>query len=227
MSNLPTGTVTLLFTDIEGSTRLLQQLGDRYASVLEDCRQLIRTAIARWNGYEVDTQGDSFFIVFAHANDALLAALDIQRALKNHAWEEGVMVRARIGMHTCKPQMSHDNYIGASESLISLARVLTSQGDQDLARYLYEESFQLLQEIHYREFFPLCLENLAGVVAGQGEQEWVTRLWGAAEALRETVGNPIPPLYLLEYQQAVAVAREQLGQESFCFSMGTWPCYDP
>ena len=52
MSNLPTGTVTLLFTDIEGSTRLLQQLGDRYASVLEDCRQLIRTAIARWNGHE-------------------------------------------------------------------------------------------------------------------------------------------------------------------------------
>ena len=61
MSNLPTGTVTLLFTDIEGSTRLLQQLGDRYASVLEDCRRLIRTAIARWNGHEVDTQGDSFF----------------------------------------------------------------------------------------------------------------------------------------------------------------------
>ena len=61
MSNLPTGTVTLLFTDIEGSTRLLQQLGDRYANVLEDCRQLIRTAIVRWNGHEVDTQGDSFF----------------------------------------------------------------------------------------------------------------------------------------------------------------------
>ena len=87
MSNLPTGTVTLLFTDIEGSTRLLQQLGDRYASVLEDCQQLIRTAFARWNGHEVDTQGDSFFVVFARAKDALLAALDIQRALKNHAWQ--------------------------------------------------------------------------------------------------------------------------------------------
>ena len=102
-----------------------------------------------------------------------------------------------------------------AESLMSLARVLTSQGDQDLARHLYEESFQLLQEIHDREYFPLCLESLAGVVAGQGEQEWAACLWGAAEALRETVGNPIPPLYLLEYQQAVAAAREQLGEEAF------------
>ncbi len=98
---------------------------------------------------------------------------------------------------------------------MSLAHVLTSRGDQYPARHLYEESFQLLQEIHDREFFPLCLESLAGVVAEQGEQEWTARLWGTAEALRETVGNPIPPLYLLEYQQAVAAAREQLGQEAF------------
>ena len=98
---------------------------------------------------------------------------------------------------------------------MSVTRVLTSQGDQDLARHLYQESFQLLQEIHDREFFPLCLESLAGVVAGQGEQAWAARLWGAAEAIRETVGNPIQPLYLLEYQQAVAAAREQLGQEAF------------
>ena len=65
---------------------------------------------------------------------------------------------------------------------MSFARGLTSQGDQDSACYLYEESFQLLQEIHEREFFPLCLESLAGVVAEQGEQEWAARLWGAAEA---------------------------------------------
>ena len=143
MSNLPTGTVTLLFTDIEGTTRLLQQLGDRYASVLEDCRQLIRKAIARWNGHEVDTQGDSFFVVFARANDALLAALDIQRALKHHAWEEGVMVRVRIGMHTGEPQLSHDGYIGVdvhhAARIMSAAhggQVLLSQTTRELVEHL-------------------------------------------------------------------------------------------
>ena len=98
---------------------------------------------------------------------------------------------------------------------MSLARVLTSQGDQDTALHLYQESFKLLQEIHDREFFPLCLEGLAAVVAGQDELEWAAHLWGAAEALREAVGNPIPPIYLHDYQQAVAAAREQLGTETF------------
>ena len=81
MSDLPTGTVTLLFTDIEGSTRLLQQLGEHYASLLADCRQLLRAAFVQWNGQEVDTQGDAFFVVFARATDAVSAAAAIQRAL--------------------------------------------------------------------------------------------------------------------------------------------------
>jgi hypothetical protein len=85
----------------------------------------------------------------------------------------------------------------------------------NFSKRLPKKSFQLLQEIHDREYFPLCLESLAGVISGQGEQERAAFLWGAAEALRETVGNPIPPLYLLEYQQAVAAAREQLGQGAF------------
>ena len=150
MSNLPTGTVTLLFTDIEGSTRLLQQLGDRYASVLEDCRQLIRTAIARWNGHEVDTQGDSFFVVFARANDALLAALDIQRTLKHHSWEKGVTVRVRIGMHTGEPQMSQDNYIGVdihhAARIMSAAhggQVLLSQTTRELVEQTLPEGVYL------------------------------------------------------------------------------------
>jgi predicted ATPase len=81
MAELPTGTLTLLFTDMEGSTRLLQQLGERYASVLADCRQMLRSAFAQWQGQEVDTQGDAFFVVFARASDAVGAAVDIQQAL--------------------------------------------------------------------------------------------------------------------------------------------------
>ena len=83
--HLPAGTVTLLFTDIEGSTRLLQQLGERYADLLAECRQLLRSAFHQWNGHEVDTQGDAFFVAFVRASDAVSAAVAVQRALSNHA----------------------------------------------------------------------------------------------------------------------------------------------
>jgi serine/threonine protein kinase len=82
--DLPVGTVTLLFTGMEGSTRLLQQLGDRYASVLSECRSLLRTAFQQWSGREVDTQGDAFFVAFARATDAVSAAVEAQRALASH-----------------------------------------------------------------------------------------------------------------------------------------------
>src|SRR5215469_4447583 len=86
MRALPTGTVTLLFTDIEGSTRLLQQLGDQYTSTLETYRSLLRAAILDFNGHEVDTQGDAFFVAFARASDAVTAAEAAQRALASSAW---------------------------------------------------------------------------------------------------------------------------------------------
>ena len=73
MHHLPMGTVTLLFSDIEGSTSLLQQLGERYSQVLGECRRLLRAAFQQWHGQEVDTQGDSFFLVFARATDAVSA----------------------------------------------------------------------------------------------------------------------------------------------------------
>src|SRR6266581_9524561 len=89
VGDLPTGTVTLLFTDIEGSTLLLEQLGERYADILVACRQLLRTAFQQWNGVEVDTQGDAFFVAFARATHAVSAAVDMQRALASHDWPSG------------------------------------------------------------------------------------------------------------------------------------------
>ncbi len=112
MPNLPTGTVTLLFTDMEGSTRLLQQLGDHYVNVLGGCRQLLRAAFAQWNGHEVDTQGDAFFVAFARATDAVSAAAAIQRTLASQHWPQDVTVRVRIGLHTGEPLLSSDGYIG-------------------------------------------------------------------------------------------------------------------
>jgi predicted ATPase/class 3 adenylate cyclase len=110
--NLPTGTVTMLFTDIEGSTHLLQQLGDRYADVLAECRYLLRTAFQQWGGYEVDTQGDAFFVAFARATDAVWTAVDAQRALAAHTWPEGMAMHVRMGLHTGEPARTSEGYVG-------------------------------------------------------------------------------------------------------------------
>src|SRR5437773_6298130 len=112
MPDLPTGTITLLFTDIEGSTRLLQQLGERYADVLSECRQLLRTVFHQWNGHEIDTQGDSFFIVFARATDAISAAVAMQRELAAHTWPDGVTIAVRMGLHTGEPLRTAEGYVG-------------------------------------------------------------------------------------------------------------------
>jgi WD40 repeat protein/class 3 adenylate cyclase len=112
MRNLPTGTVTFLFTDIEGSTRLLHALGDGYAGVLTDHRRLLRNAFGRHDGVEVDTQGDSFFVAFADARCAVAAAVDAQTALARHAWPRGTEVRVRMGVHTGEPLASDGHYVG-------------------------------------------------------------------------------------------------------------------
>ncbi|HEV2457211.1 MAG TPA: adenylate/guanylate cyclase domain-containing protein, partial [Ktedonobacterales bacterium] len=111
-SDLPTGTVTFLFTDIEGSTRLQQQLGARYAESLGLHQQLLRAAFAASNGREVDTQGDAFFVAFSIAPQAIAAAAEATRALADAAWPEDAPVRVRIGVHTGTPQLVGDRYIG-------------------------------------------------------------------------------------------------------------------
>src|SRR6266699_6742599 len=112
MGELPQGTVTLLFTDIEGSTSLLQRVGERYADVLEACRHLLRTAFHQYHGHEIDTQGDAFFVAFARTTDAVSAVVAAQRALARHAWSEGVTVRERMGLHTGEPELSSEGYVG-------------------------------------------------------------------------------------------------------------------
>src|SRR6266487_51766 len=110
--DLPTGTVSLLFTDIERSTHLLQQMGESYANILAEHRQLLRAAFRAHHGHEVDTQGDAFFVAFARATDAVLAAVDVQRALATHPWPEGAAVRVRMGVHTGEPALTPEGYVG-------------------------------------------------------------------------------------------------------------------
>src|SRR5688500_2112118 len=104
MRDLPTGTVTLLFTDIEGSTRLLTRLGERYDEALAVHRDLLRAVFTAHQGVEVDTQGDAFFVVFARAPQAVAAAVAAQRALAAYPWPEDSPVPVRMGLHTGDPR---------------------------------------------------------------------------------------------------------------------------
>jgi predicted ATPase/class 3 adenylate cyclase len=112
MANLPTGTVTLLFTDIEASTRLLDTLCDAYEEVLVAHRRLLRDAFTSHAGTEVDTQGDALFYAFGRATDAVAAAIEAQRALASHPWPKDAPVRVRVGIHTGEPQRSAEGYFG-------------------------------------------------------------------------------------------------------------------
>jgi class 3 adenylate cyclase len=113
MPQLPGGTVTFAFTDIEGSTRLLQELGDEvYATVSADHRRIVRTTFGEHGGTEIDTQGDAFFYSFARARDAAAAAVDAQRTLRKHDWPQGRELRVRMGLHTGEPHVGDEGYLG-------------------------------------------------------------------------------------------------------------------
>ena len=134
MSTPPLGTVTFLFTDIDGSTRLLQQLGDQYPRLLAAYNRILRDAAQATHGHEVDTQGDSFLFAFARAADAVLAATIAQRAIYNlrltidpggaAGKSEIVNLKVRMGIHTGEPQWTGDRYVG-----LDLHRVWATTGD--------------------------------------------------------------------------------------------------
>jgi class 3 adenylate cyclase len=133
-SRLPTGTVTFLFTDVEGSTRLLQELGDEYADILAEHRRALREAFARHGGVEVETEGDAFFVAFAKASDALAAASEAREVLA------GGPIRVRMGLHTGEPTSTDEGYVGIDvhrAARIAAAghggQILLSQATRDLA----------------------------------------------------------------------------------------------
>jgi class 3 adenylate cyclase len=109
---LPTGFVTLVMTDIEGSTALLRRLGDRYGTLLNEARRLIRTAVLRASGREIDARADEFFAVFERPAAALQAAVALQRGLARHRWPENASVAVRVGIHSGRPTLTDAGYLG-------------------------------------------------------------------------------------------------------------------
>ena len=158
MAELPTGTVTLLFTDIEGSTRLLRRAGDAYAGLLSQHRSLLSRAFLAHRGVVVDQEGDAFFVVFASAKDAVAGAADAQRALVSHDWVDENEIRVRIGLHTGEPRVVEGRYVGLDVHLA--ARVMAAaHGGQ----VVVSESTQGLldEDTHLRDLGEHRLKDIA------------------------------------------------------------------
>ena len=177
MAGRPVGTVTMLFTDIEGSTRLLHELGvDTYADLLGTHHELVRDAVSSSRGVEIKTEGDSFFVVFTSASDALCAAADAQRALAAQAWPNDVSVRVRMGVHTGDVQLSGGEYVGMDvhrAARISAAahggQVLLSEATRSVAETMLPAGVSIrdlgehmLKDIELPEhLFQLVIDGLA------------------------------------------------------------------
>jgi class 3 adenylate cyclase len=114
LPRLPTGTVTFLLTDIEASTALLQRLGAGYSGLLQDVRRLIDVSVTSARGHKVDAHGDEYFGVFGTPEDAVEAAVTMQRAIAAYAWPEGGEVRVRSGLHSGRPELTDSGYVGLS-----------------------------------------------------------------------------------------------------------------
>jgi class 3 adenylate cyclase len=124
MPQLPSGTVTFVFSDIEGSTSLLKQLGEGYDAVLSNHRRLMRETFTERGGVEIDTQGDAFFFAFPRARDAVVAAVEAQRAHAAHEWPDGCTVQVRMGLHTGEPAVGSEGYLGLD--VVRAARLCTA-----------------------------------------------------------------------------------------------------
>jgi predicted ATPase/DNA-binding SARP family transcriptional activator len=224
--NRPTGTVSFLFTDIEGSTRLLHELGAQYADALEAHRRLLRTAFAGHRGHEVDTQGDAFFIAFASATDAVACAVEAQRALARHSWPEDKELRVRMGLHTCEARPTSEGYVGIGvhrAARICAAghggQVLLSQTTREL---LVEEP---VEDVDLRDLGPHRLKDLTQperifqVVAAELGQEFPP-----LDTLDARPTNlPTQPTALVGRERELGEARERLLREDIRLLTFTGP----
>jgi class 3 adenylate cyclase len=196
MASLPGGTVTFLFTDIEGSTRLLQQLGDAYGDVVRDHHRLLREHLGDKGGTEVGTQGDAFFYSFPRARDCVAGAVAAQRALAEHEWPDGAEVKVRMGLHTGEPSVGEEGYLGLD--VVRAARICSAgHGGQILlsetTRALLGNDFpegvsvvdlgqQNLKDVQHERIYQLALD---------GEQSFPPLKTDAQKSASDELGDRI------------------------------------
>jgi class 3 adenylate cyclase len=213
MTTLPSGTVTFVFSDIEGSTALLKRLGERYSELIAEHRRIVRETFGRHGGVEIDMQGDSFFFAFARARDAAAAAVEVQRAHADHAWPDGEGVRVRMGLHTGEPAVGAEGYLGVD--VVRTARLCaTGQGGHVLlseaTRALIGSSLpegvsvhalgeRLLKDIDEPErVYELAIEGVEQPepaaqtpVAAKSKEEWDRRAEDLSTRLSEKINESV------------------------------------
>lgn len=177
-TTLPTGTLTLLFADVEASTRLLHTLADRYAEVHARIRELVRAAASRHGGSEVDWAGDGVFLAFGRARDAVTAAAALQRALGSEPWPQAAVVRMAVGIHTGEPTLSDEGYVGmdvhVAARICSAAhggQIVVSQATRDIVESdaSLEVSFRRLGSHRLKHIpTPQALYQLVAPGIGEG-----------------------------------------------------------
>jgi class 3 adenylate cyclase len=205
VAELPAGTVTFVFTDIEDSTELLKRLGDEYRDVLSGHRRIVRDAFGACDGVEMDTQGDAFFYVFARARGALAAAVAAQRAHASEEWPSSAEVRVRMGLHTGEPAIHEEGYVGLD--VVRAARICTvGRGGQ----ILLSETTRALIGSGLPEgvsVFPLGQRHLRGI----DEPERVYEV--AIEGLSlEGADTPVPAAPLPSPAPADEIERDVSGR---------------
>lgn len=188
MPELPRGTVTFAFTDIEDSTELLKRLGDGYSDLLSEHRRIVREEFTGADGIEIDTQGDAFFFVFPRARDAVAAAVSAQRAHAAASWPGEMPVRVRMGLHTGEPAVHEEGYVGLD--VVRAARICTEgRGGQIL---LSETTRSLIGSglPDGVSVFPVGQRHLRGI--DEPERVYEVAIEGLEQEEPEQVAEPEP-----------------------------------
>jgi DNA-binding NarL/FixJ family response regulator/class 3 adenylate cyclase len=194
MPELPTGSVTFVFTDVEGSTRLVRELGDSYVGMIADHRRLVREALIERNGYEVDCRGDEFLLAFRRPTEAVETAVAIQRSHLAHDWPSVRPVRVRIGIHTGEPAIEDDDYVGLDVHWV--ARLCAAgHGGQVL---LSQATVEVLRDVEVKDLGEHELrgldtrERIFQLVGPNGSSEFPPlRLGLSVDAQAEPVGGSL------------------------------------
>lgn len=205
----PSGTVTLFFADVEGSTRLIQTLGERYAHVRAKARELVRIAAAARNGYEVDWAGDGAFLAFERARDAVATAVDLQRALAKEEWPPEATVAMRIGVHTGEPDLSEEGYLGVDVHVA--ARICSAAHGGQIVVSRTTRDFVTEDRLEQVSFKPLGSHRLKDL--GSSYQLF--------QLVADGVEDTFPPLHTLGGATLPALHHRLVGRRTTLAEIGT------